>query len=606
LGGMRVDNPMELSAYLAPLRRWWWLLVSATLVAAISTFIATRQQPATYQAKATLMIGRAIQDPNPTSSEFYLAQQLASTYADMANREPLREATKKTLGLDWLPDYLARAVPNTQLIEIWVTDFNPQRAQVVANELAHQLVLRGPTSAQPEDQGRQDFVNKQLDDLQTQIVGTRDEITKLQDKLGSLNSARELQDTQSQITALQQKLTTLQGTYASLLSNTHQGAANTLTVVEPADLPTTPIGPKKLLIILLSAGIGFALAGGAAYLLEYLDDTLKSPEEITKILGVPVIGLIGETGEGRDGKNSIYVSKHPRSPIAEAYRSLRANLEFAAVDQPLSSILIVSADTAAGKSSVAANLAVIMAQGEKSVVLVDADLRKSSIHTYADLPNEIGLSDLFRNGADVSKAVQVWKDQNVSVVTGGSSPPNPAELLGSKKMDSILARLGEKADVVVIDSAPFIVSDALMLAAKVDGVLVVIRPGHTRKKIAMAMMEQLNRAGARILGVVLNRIPHRGAEYYGGFLYYSPYYTDGHYTSEEEVDAKEKTGKSEPKTKVNTSLPSVKLGSIRLFVNRIQESIRTRIKNRGEPPEYTTVYLGESEQDIFHIRDHKD
>ncbi|MEJ2266929.1 MAG: polysaccharide biosynthesis tyrosine autokinase, partial [Anaerolineales bacterium] len=434
----------------------------------------------------------------------------------------------------------------------------------------------------------------------------RDEITKLQDKLGSLNSARELQDTQSQITALQQKLTTLQGTYASLLSNTQQGAANTLTVVEPADLPTTPIGPKKLLIILLSAGIGFALAGGAAYLLEYLDDTLKSPEEITKILGVPVIGLIGETGEGRDGKNSIYVSKHPRSPIAEAYRSLRANLEFAAVDQPLSSILIVSADTAAGKSSVAANLAVIMAQGEKSVVLVDADLRKSSIHTYADLPNEIGLSDLFRNGADVSKAVQVWKDQNVSVVTGGSSPPNPAELLGSKKMDSILARLGEKADVVVIDSAPFIVSDALMLAAKVDGVLVVIRPGHTRKKIAMAMMEQLNRAGARILGVVLNRIPHRGAEYYGGFLYYSPYYTDGHYTSEEEVDAKEKTGKSEPKTKVNTSLPSVKLGSIRPFVNRIQESIRTRIKNRGEPPEYTTVYLGESEQDIFHIRDHKD
>ena len=180
------------------------------------------------------------------------------------------------------------------------------------------------------------------------------------------------------------------------------------------------------------------------------------------------------------------------------------------------------------------------------------------------------------------------------------------ELLGSKKMDSILARLGEKADVVVIDSAPFIVSDALMLAAKVDGVLVVIRPGRTRKKIAMAMMEQLNRAGARILGVVLNRIPHRGAEYYGGFLYYSPYYTDGHYTSEEEVDAKEKTGKSEPKTKVNTSLPSVKLGSIRPFVNRIQESIRTRIKNRGEPPEYTTVYLGESEQDIFHIRDHKD
>jgi succinoglycan biosynthesis transport protein ExoP len=492
------------------------------------------------------------------------------------------------------------------LIEIWITDFNPQRAQVVANELAHQLVLRSPTSAQPEDQARQDFVNKQLDDLQTQIVGTRDEITKLQDKLGTLNSARELQNTQDQITALQQKLTTLQGNYAALLSNTQQGATNTLTVVEQAELPTSPIGPNKRMSILLSAAIGFSLAAGAAYLLEYLDDTLKTPEEITKLLGVPVIGLIGETGQSQEGRNGIYVSKHPRSPIAEAYRALRANLEFAGVDRPLKTILTASADTGAGKSSVAANLAVVIAQGEKKVILVDADLRKSSIHTYAGLTNEIGLSDLFRNGADVSKVVQVWKDQKVNVITGGDSPPNPAELLGSKKMDDILARLVERADAVVIDSPPFIVSDALMLSAKVDGVLVVIRPGHTRKKIAMAMMEQLNRAGARILGVVLNRIPHRGAEYYGGFLYYSPYYTDGHYTSEEEGDLKEELGERRLKSKPNASLPSVEIGSIKPFVNRIQESIRTRIKNRHEPREFTTAYRGEPEQDVFDIQDNKD
>jgi succinoglycan biosynthesis transport protein ExoP len=272
----------------------------------------------------------------------------------------------------------------------------------------------------------------------------------------------------------------------------------------------------------------------------------------------------------------------------------------------LKTTLIASAGTDDGKSSVAANLAVVLAQGEKRVFLIDADLRKSSIHTYVDLPNQIGLSDLFRNGADVFKAVQAWGDHWIGVITGGDSPPNPAELLGSKKMDNILARLGEKADVDVIDSPPFIVSDALMLAAKVDGVLVVIRPGHTRKKIALAMMEQLNRADARILGVVLNRIPHRGAEYYGGFLYYSPYYTDGYYTSDEEVGVKEGVSEQKPKIEINDYLPSVKLESIKPFVNRIQESIRTRIKNRGEPPEYTTVYLGESEQDIFHIRDHKD
>jgi succinoglycan biosynthesis transport protein ExoP len=597
---------MELTAYITPLRRWWWLLLASTLLAAVSSFMATRQQPPIYQAHTTLMIGRAIEDPNPSQGEFGLAQQLASTYAQIANREPVREATRKALDLNRLPDYLARALPQTQMIEIAVTDVNPLRAQVVANELANQLILRSPTGSNTEDQERQQFVDEQLNTLQSQIVETQDEIAKLQEQLGTLNSARQLQDTQNQINALQTKLTTLQGNYAALLSNTGQGASNTLSVVEEAELPTRPIGPNKSISILLSAAIGFSLAAGAAYLLEYLDDTVKTPEEITKLLDVPVIGLIGETGDSTDGEHSIYVSKHPRSPIAEAYRALRANLEFAAVDRPLKTILIASAGTDDGKSSVAANLAVVLAQGEKKVFLIDADLRKSSIHTYVDLPNAIGLSDLFRDGADVFKAVQAWGNHRIGVITGGDSPPNPAELLGSRRMDHILSSLAEKADVVVIDSPPFIVSDAMMLAAKVDGVLMVIRPGHTRKKFALAMMEQLRRADARILGVVLNRIPHRGAEYYGGFLYYSPYYTDGHYTSEEEADAEEKVEDRKPKIRDNASPPSVKLGSIKLFVYRIQQSIRTRIKNRREPREYTTVYLGESEQDVFNVQDSKD
>jgi succinoglycan biosynthesis transport protein ExoP len=597
---------MELTAYITPLRRWWWLLLASTLLAAVSSFMATRQQPPIYQAHTTLMIGRAIEDPNPSQGEFGLAQQLASTYAQIANREPVREATRKALDLNRLPDYLARALPQTQMIEIAVTDVNPLRAQVVANELANQLILRSPTGSNTEDQERQQFVDEQLNTLQSQIVETQDEIAKLQEQLGTLNSARQLQDTQNQINALQTKLTTLQGNYAALLSNTGQGASNTLSVVEEAELPTRPIGPNKSISILLSAAIGFSLAAGAAYLLEYLDDTVKTPEEITKLLDVPVIGLIGETGDSTDGEHSIYVSKHPRSPIAEAYRALRANLEFAAVDRPLKTILIASADSAAGKSSVAANLAVVLAQGEKRVFLIDADLRKSSIHTYVDLPNQIGLSDLFRNGSDVFKAVQAWGDHRIGVVTGGDSPPNPAELLGSRRMDHILSRLAERADVVVIDSPPFVVSDAMMLAAKVDGVLIVVRPGHTRKKFALAMMEQLKRADARILGVVLNRIPHRGAEYYGGFLYYSPYYTDGHYTSEEEVDAEEKATERKPQTKVNSNSPSVKLGSIGPFFSRIQQSIRTRIKGRGEPREYTTLYLGESDQDVFDIQESKD
>ena len=215
---------MDLSVYYKPLMRMWWLLAAAAFIAAISTFTTVRQQPATYQAKTTLMIGQFIEAPNPSSGEFFLAQQLASAYADITNRKPIREATMQALGLDQLPNYFARAIPDSLLIEIFVTDINPLRAQVVANELANQLILQSPGADLSSDQVRREFINGQLDDIQSKIVETQDEIASLQEKLGSLNSASEIQDTQTLITAQQQKLTTLQSTYATLLSNTEQGA----------------------------------------------------------------------------------------------------------------------------------------------------------------------------------------------------------------------------------------------------------------------------------------------------------------------------------------------------------------------------------------------
>jgi len=151
---------MELSVYTKPLLRWWWLLAAATFVAVISTFLTVRGQPALYEARTTLMIGRAIDDPNPTQGEFTLAQQLAVSYADVANREPVQEATKAALSFDRLPSYLARAIPQSQFIEILVTDTNPLRAQAVANELANQLIIQSPTGEGSEDQIRRDFIIK--------------------------------------------------------------------------------------------------------------------------------------------------------------------------------------------------------------------------------------------------------------------------------------------------------------------------------------------------------------------------------------------------------------------------------------------------------------
>lgn len=530
---------MELREYLIPLRRWWWLIVVSTLIAAVSSFFVTKNQPPVYDARTTLMVGSIIENPNPNQGEIYLAQSLAQTYADIAHREPVRNAAMQALDLTWLPAYQARALPQMQLIEIAVTDVNPQRAYMVANELANQLMLRSPTGSQSGDQEHQQFINSQLINLQGQIEETQDEIVRLQEELGTLNSARQLQDMQTQIAALQTKLTTLQGNYAALLANTREGATNTLTIIDPATLPTMPSGPNKGITIALSAAIGFSLAVGAAYILEYLDDTLKTPDGVKQTLGLPVIGLIAEAKDDGNNTNSVYVVNHPFSPISEAYRNLRTNLEFSEVGRPLRTIMVTSADAEAGKSSVAANLAVILAHTGKKVLLVDADLRRSSVHKYIPISNQSGLSDLIKNNDEIPAAVlPYWEDGKIWVIGSGTTPPNPSELLGSKRMEELLEDFKKIADIVIIDSPPLVVSDPLILAAKVDGILLVVRPGKTRKKVMLTMLEQLNRIQVRILGVVMNRIPSHSPDYYGGYLYSSPYLSSYPKAGEDEFEVR--------------------------------------------------------------------
>lgn len=517
---------MEIKKYIYPLRRWWWLLAAATLVAALSSFLVTLQQPPIYMAQTTLMMGRAIDDPNPAANQFWLGQQLAVTYADIANREIVRNATMEALGISWLPAYKARALNNSQLIEISVTDTNPQRAQIIANELARQLALQTPTSVEPEEQGRQEFINQQLNTLEAQIKQTEADIAQLQGELGNLVSAGQIRDTQNQIAALQSKHGTLQANYGTLLSNTQRGAINTLTVIEPAGLPLRPIGPDKATAVVVAGMIGFVLASGAAYLLEYLDQTLKTPEDIKRIIGVPIIGYVAAMEN--NSAQQPYVANHPRHPVAEAFRSLRASLEFAAVDRSLKTLLVTSADTQEGKTSVASNMALVMAQSGKKVVLVDTDLRKPNLHEFFGISNEYGLSDLFRGRMALQNVMRIWqKDERVAVITAGMEPPNPAELLGSKSMSQILASLVEVSDIVILDGPPAVVTDAAMLASKVDGTILVVRPGFTHQAAAEAMMEKVKRSGANILGVVINRIPRKLADYYAGQLHLPPYYTAG-------------------------------------------------------------------------------
>jgi succinoglycan biosynthesis transport protein ExoP len=521
---------MNLSEILYPFRRWWWLLVLTTLIATMSSYFVVRNKPPIYKTSVTLMVGQAIDNLNPNNNDFWLSQQLAGIYATIAARDPVRSNTMAALGLNQLPEYLAQPVPNSQFLEISVTDVNPERAQRVANELAKQLILQSPSGSQLTDPERQAFTNQQLKDLQTSIDQTQKEIASTQDGLGKLNSAVQIADTQQQILALQQKLSLLQTNYTTLLNSTQNGATNTLKVVEPASIPTTPIGPNKKGMIALAGAIGLVLAASASHLLEYLDTTLKTVKDIERVLQLSVIGFIADMKDEKEAWS--YVTRYPRSPITEAFRSLRANIEFAGVDYPLRSILLISPDSSEGKSTVASNLAFVMAQGENRVVLMDADLRRPIIHRFLGVQSQPGLSDVFSDRVSLLDALQTWKDKNIGVITGGSPLVDSMEVVGSRKMDQILDNLEDVADMIIIDGPPAYVIDAMILAAKVDGVLMVIRPGHTREDAARAMLEQIERTGARVLGVVFNRISRRSAVSYGGYRYYSPRYGDSEYFAE--------------------------------------------------------------------------
>jgi non-specific protein-tyrosine kinase len=197
----------------------------------------------------------------------------------------------------------------------------------------------------------------------------------------------------------------------------------------------------------------------------------------------------------------------PRSPVSEAYRTLRTNLSFSSLDEPIRTLVVTSPAPDEGKSTTVANLAVTMAQGGRSTILVDCDLRRPALHTLFECQSEPGLTNLLLE-EDGQPALQQTEVEGLQILTSGPLPPNPADLLGSQKIDKVIASLVEKADMVLFDAPPVIaVTDAAVLGGKVDGVLLVISAGKTRREHAERAKEMLERANVRIVGAALTNAP---------------------------------------------------------------------------------------------------
>jgi succinoglycan biosynthesis transport protein ExoP len=364
-------------------------------------------------------------------------------------------------------------------------------------------------------------------------------LTSYQNVYTSLLSTGEVSRTTNEIDKLSQDLQLYQNIYLNLLSSREdvkRQKLQTIPTVEqisPSQTAKDPVRPRTLLNTILGGMAGLILALSFVILREMTDDTIKSSEEVEGLLGAKVIGYIMEMKNKRNGEG-IFVKIAPRSPVAEAFRVLRANLEFSGREKPVKTIVVTSGGPADGKTTVIVNLATILSQSGKKVILVDADLRRPSVHRYVGISNAAGLSDLI-NGkkANVEDYVQkLEKIPNLSVLPSGALPSNPTDLLGSQKMKDLLSTLSNAYDYVVIDSSPMMVADPQVLLSQADAALLVLVPGQTRKEVVRAVREQIQHTGAPLLGVVFNRLQKSRRTGYGGYSYYAyPYYYSSNYYS---------------------------------------------------------------------------
>lgn len=292
-----------------------------------------------------------------------------------------------------------------------------------------------------------------------------------------------------------------------------------LTVVSPAISSTSPASPS----IPMNAAVGLVLALVAgvtiAILRDHLDDRVRRAEDVEKEFDRPVIASIPAVRD-RQSAPSIAV-RNTQGPQAEAYRILRTNLQFMTCTAESRSVLVTSALPGEGKTSTAINLASVIAQAGKQVLLIDADLRRPSVAEYMGLEGDAGLTTVLAGGADLMDVVQPMRDSGLDVLTSGVVPPNPSELLGSKGMAELLTEAEARYDIVILDTAPVIaVTDPVVLARLVGGSVVVARSESTRRPQLQQAMDRLQSVDARVLGIVLNRV-HTGHQ--AGYTYeYTP------------------------------------------------------------------------------------
>jgi len=340
---------------------------------------------------------------------------------------------------------------------------------------------------------------------------------------------------------------------------TRDVSAFNVRVIEPAKVPGSPSRPNKRLNLIIGFIMGTVMGTGLAFFREYLDTTVKTTDELKNVFGLTVLGLIPTIGEYKPrssveilseklfnkSKKDVSINKREindelhfhlhrlagaeqlQAPVAEAYRTLRTNLQFTQLDKPLKKLLITSSIRGEGKTTTSVNLGIILAQTGKKILIVDTDLRRPRIHKAFSTGRDVGLTNLLMGESTLEDVVIPTDVHNLDILPSGPLPPNPAELVATERMKFLVDYMESKYDMIIFDSPPLVaVTDAALLAGNVDGILLVVEAGALPRELLRQGLERLASVKANILGCILNNVNlQKGSQYYYYYRYYHYDYT---------------------------------------------------------------------------------
>lgn len=500
---------LNLREYFAVIKnRKWSLLIVTILVCGIALAVSFRQTPL-YRAEAKVLVKSV-----PLRGASFGSIPNLETERELVASQPVTNRVDNKLGGPNTTGHLEVTVAvETEVLIIDFIDPNPveakQRSETYADEylrFRRQQVVNDLLASSQSIQDQIQNLNVQLDKLNQKLRATTNP-TKLLTLQAQVNSAT------GQIAILQQQLTQL----------TPPERLEVGQVVEHSNVPASPFSPNHVLNGLLGLFAGLGLGIATVFVRERLDDRLKGKADLEERVEAPVLAVVPQLPHWRRGKQTLLISREqPKSAASEAFRTLRTGVLFAAGQRKIKTLLVTSAQAGEGKTATTANLGFVLAQANKRVILLSADLRKPRISRFFGLHNRPGLTEVFSGRATLTQALHNPGIKNLRVLASGAIPANPAELLGSDKMKDVLEELRRAADFILIDGPPVLaLADAITLAPLADGVLFIADAENTSRSAVSHARSQLDQVNARIIGTVLNNFnPARASAYQYHYRYY--------------------------------------------------------------------------------------